>query len=49
MTDLIPDDQSEKSDIYKVLSLRGLTRFRKFHLLAANVVVLTALRNYATF
>ena len=47
MTDLTPGDPSEKSEIYKVLVLGGLTRFRKFHLLAANVVALTALRDYA--
>ena len=48
MTDLTPGDPSEKSDLQNV-SPRGLTRFRKFHLPAANVVAVTALRNRATF
>ena len=49
VTDLTPGDPSEKSEIYKMLVLGGLTGFRKFHLPAANVVTLTALRNRATF
>ena len=50
VTDLTPGDPSEKKfEIYKLLVLGGLTRFRKFHLLAGNVVALRALRNYVTF
>ena len=52
MTGLTPGDPSEKSEVpIQNVSPRGggLTRFRKFHLPAANVVALTALRNRATF
>ena len=45
MTDLTPGDPSEKSEIYKMLVLGGLTRFWNCHHHAANVVALTALRN----
>ena len=49
MTDLLPGDPSKKSQNIKNVGPRGLTRFRKFHLSAANFVTFTALRNHAIF